>query len=136
MIVRTINGIGFQPVIDNGDKMNVRQSFTVAVNVESPRVSHRLLSQLRWSDMVRIVKRHQCGRCDVFHGIGDCKRVFRVLTNYHPTLALRAIRATRPIYIQDDLSETNKIRRKALIKVHQQLGRQRLVERLSTEPDA
>lgn len=113
-----------------GNRMSFRQQFIVAVNVGPEELRTRLLSQMRWSEIVRLVHRHQCDECDVFHGIAEYARVFRVLTQFHPSLGLRAIRAARPSSIQSDLQDSNKTRRKALIEAHQQLGRQHLVERL------
>ncbi|MEZ6089940.1 MAG: hypothetical protein R3C05_18325 [Pirellulaceae bacterium] len=110
--------------------MSFRQRFTIAVNVEPANLRTRLLSQMRWSDIVRLVRHSQCDDCDAFHGIAEYGRVFRVLTQFHPSLGLRAIRAARPSFIQNDLQDSNKTRRKALIEAHQQLGRQHLVQRL------
>ncbi|WP_286177420.1 hypothetical protein [Stieleria mannarensis] len=114
-----------------GSELSFRQRFTVAVNVEPANLSTRLLSHMRWSEIIRLVHRHQCNECDVFHGIAEYGRVFRVLTQFHPSLGLRAIRASRSSSIQNDLQDPNPTRRRALIEAHRQLGRQHLVERLS-----
>ncbi len=116
-----------------GSRMNFRQRFVVAVNIEPEDLRARLLSQMRWSEIIRLVHRHQCDECDVFHGIADYATVFRVLTQFHPSLGLRAIRAARPASIQNDLQDPNKTRRAALIEAHQQLGRLHLAERLLKE---
>lgn len=114
-------------------EMTFRQRFTVAVNVGPIDVRNRLLSQMRWSDIVRFVHRNQCDQCDVFHGIAEFGRVFGALTQHHPSLGLRAIRAARPSFIQDDLQDPNRTRRKALIEAHKQLGRLSLAEQLSNK---
>ncbi|KAA1261337.1 hypothetical protein LF1_38840 [Rubripirellula obstinata] len=116
-------------------EMSVRQKFTVAVNIDCGIASHRLLSQLRWSDIVGLVNRHQCNECDVFHGIAEYQKVFAVLTEYHPSLALRAIRASRPSSIKNDASDPNRTRRDALAKVHRMLGREHLANKLTNCPE-
>lgn len=115
------------------NELSVRHKFTIGVNVDSIAISHRLLSQLRWSEIVGLVNRHQCNECDVFHGIAEYSRVFRVLSNFHPTLALRAIRASRPSFIKDDTSDPNRTRRSALAHVHRLLGREHLAAKLSAK---
>lgn len=120
------------PLLDEFEaELSVKQKLTVAVNVESTEVSHRLLAQLRWSDIVGILNRHQCSRCDVFHGIAGYVKVFAVLTGYHPSLALRAIRASRPSSIRSDVEDANRTRRNALAQVHRTLGREQLADKLS-----
>ncbi|EKK01077.1 hypothetical protein RBSH_03595 [Rhodopirellula baltica SH28] len=115
------------------NELSVRHKFTIGVNVDSIAISHRLLSQLRWSEIVGLVNRHQCNECDVFHGIAEYSRVFRVLSDFHPTLALRAIRASRPSFIKDDTSDPNRTRRSALAHVHRLLGREHLAAKLSAK---
>lgn len=116
------------------DEMSVRQKFTIAVNLDSATASHRLLSQLRWSDIVGLVNRYQCTECDVFHGIGEYSTVFAVLSEYNPSLALRAIRASRPSSVKNDISDPNRIRRNALAHVHRKLGREQLADKLRDSP--
>lgn len=112
-------------------ELSVRQKFVIAVNVDSLAVSHRLLSHLRWSQVVGLVNRHQCNECDVFHGIAEYSRVFRVLSEFHPSLALRAIRASRPSSVKNDVDDGNQTRRKALAQVHRKLGREHLAAKLA-----
>ena len=119
------------PLMDQFEsEMSWRQRFIVSVNVGAADISHRLLSQLRWQDIVRFVGRNRCYECDYLHGIATYRTVFDVLTQFHPTLALRAIRATRPSSVRDDLKDTSSVRREALVKVHRMLGRSQLADKL------
>ena len=110
--------------------MTFREKFVVAVNVDVTEVSDHLLGQLRWPDVIRFIRQHQCEECDVFHGIAGYTTVFRVLTRHNPTLGLRSIRAARPRSVQSDLSDPNKSRRAALAKTHRLLGRTHLADEL------
>lgn len=123
-----------RPLLDEFEhELTARQKFTIAVNVDSAAASHRLLSQLRWSEMVGLVNRHQCDECDVFHGIAPYSRVFDVLRQFHPSLALRAIRASRPSSIKNDVSDPSRTRRNALAQVHRMLGREHLADKLAAK---
>lgn len=120
------------PLLDEFEnEISVRQKFTIAVNVNSSVASHRLLSQLRWSEIVGLLNRHQCNECDFFHGIAKYSMVFHVLGEFHPSLALRAIRASRPSSIKSDVNDPNRTRRNALARIHRMLGREHLANKLT-----
>ncbi|MEM6473285.1 MAG: hypothetical protein AAF802_27235, partial [Planctomycetota bacterium] len=114
-----------------GNQISSRIKLILAVNLHAADVSERLLCELSWSEIVRIVHRYHDDQCGVLHGIADAATVFRVLTNHNPTLGLRAIRATRPNRVRDDLVDQDRTRLFALAHAHRQLGRMQLAEKLS-----
>ena len=65
---------------------------------------------LRPNTLPARLKRDHCTGCCAFHGIGSYQEVFDVLTDHSPTLALRAVRATRPGKLTQDTDEVDRDR--------------------------
>jgi len=87
--------------------------------------ARQIVSTLRVSSLPRRLKRHECGHCSTFHGIGSYQDVLDLLGDCNPSIALRLIRLTRPKNVKSDAEETNPVRKKALMRCHQLLGRER-----------
>lgn len=94
-----------------------------------------IVSALRPNTLPARLKREYCAGCCAFHSIGSCREVFDVLIDYSPTLALRAIRATRPRKLTRDADEVDRGRQLALARVHQLLGRDQLAAQLAASAE-
>ncbi len=90
-----------------------------------------IVSSLRPNTLPARLEREHCAGCCAFHGIGSCEEVFGVLIDASPTLALRAIRATRSSTCSRDMDEVDPDRRQVLARVHQLLGRDHLAAQLA-----
>jgi len=86
--------------------------------------ARQIVGALRINSLPRRLKRFECCDCAAFHGVGSYREVFGLLMECNPSIALRAIRLTRPKDVKSDAEETNAVRKRMLMRCHQLLGRE------------
>lgn len=85
--------------------------------------AQEIVGRLRLNSLPRRLKRLGCRWDAAFRGIGSCREVFNLLSECNPSIALRAIRTTRPWNVRLDAEETNPDRRVAIARCHELLGK-------------
>ena len=89
------------------------------------------MGRVKSKTLLRFLKRdYCCEHCSGFKVCGSYRRVFGMLLQYDPSLALRALRSTRPSQIRDDEHDQNKHRLRWLSRIHRKLGRTAIADRL------
>jgi len=68
--------------------------------------------------LTSIIKRASCDGCGEVHGLANDDQLFAALTAFNPSLAIRAMRASRRRKCRDDLSDPHPARRRALASAH------------------
>lgn len=77
----------------------------------------------------RSVQRQYCRNCAAWHDVGDQSALWELLSEWNPSMALRALRKTRPWGTRVDADEQG-TRRVALVRLLRRLGRQKLAASL------